>query len=157
MNRDETMGSTEWLTGELAALVASLSGRASGVWLARGDRLEQLAFVAGEGLDPDTVRAFAEATREVALSHGDLGIVRAYHDGRPAVVRASESPADSGSGRWLRAFGAARSVAVPLKRRAGQIAALLAVALGDAPADEEVVSRLRQVGSTLLDRLPLAP
>ena len=98
----------------LADLARALSARAAGVWRVEGDRLVQVAFVAGEGLAEEVARAFAEATRSVSRAQGDLGIVRAATLGVVTASRTAELPAETGSGFWLRAFGASRSVAVPL-------------------------------------------
>ena len=70
---------------------------------------------------PDEVaRGFAEATRSVAAGPGATsGSSAPPRTGEPAVSRAAELPADAGSGLWLRRFGAARSVAVPVRRRLG--------------------------------------
>jgi hypothetical protein len=142
----------DWLARELASLLADLGGRAAGFWAVRGDRLVQLTFVGGEGLDPETARAFAAATREVPLDRGDLGIVRAYRKGRPVVSTVSELPAENGSGRWLRAFGAERSIAVPLEI-GGAIAAVVSIALGGSTTDDRIAERLRREGDRWAKRL----
>jgi DNA-binding IclR family transcriptional regulator len=48
---------------------------------------------------------------------------------------------DVGSGLWLRRFGAARSVAVPVFDRSGRLTAVVSVALAEAPPDDEDVAR----------------
>ncbi len=53
---------------------------------------------------------------------------------------AVELPEESGSGRWLRAFGAVRSVAVPIRDSRGTVRAVFSVALGENPLSEEIVS-----------------
>lgn len=108
-----------------------LAACAAGYW--RLDRslsqLRQVAFVPGPALDADVADRFAEATRSVMLSQRGLGIVVAAVSGEAAVSRVSELPADSGSGAWLRAFGASRSVAVPDRDEHGELRGVLAVAL----------------------------
>jgi hypothetical protein len=126
----------------VAALMRDLGARAAGLWRVVGDRLEQVAFVAGPGLPAEVARAFAEATRSVALDREGLGIVRAATGGGPAVSRADALPADSGSGLWLRAFGASRSVAVPVRDRLGDVVAVVSVALPDGPPDDQDVAAL---------------
>jgi hypothetical protein len=55
-----------------------------------------------------------------------------------------ELPADSGSGRWLRAFGAGRSVAVPIRDERGAVAGVFSVALlaNDPIDDPAVIDRI---------------
>ena len=83
---------------------AALGARAAGYWQLdqETERLVQLGFVPGVGLDPEVGRQFAAATAAVPLSQTSLGIVAAALTGQPAVSRVEELPADSGSGRWLR-------------------------------------------------------
>ena len=115
----------------VAALCERLNARAAGYWQldALAQRLVQVAFVPGARLDPQVGLDFAAATLEVELSQKNLGIVAAAREGRPVVSRASDLPEDSGSGRWLRAFGASRSVAVPIRGGNGQVDGVLSVAL----------------------------
>src|SRR3954465_40501 len=96
----------------LAELRVDLEARAAGYWWHAGNWLEQVAFVASRSLAADVVEGFAEATRSVPLSQTELGIVRAALSGEPTILRVSELPESDGSGYWLRAFGAVRSVAV---------------------------------------------
>jgi hypothetical protein len=113
----------------VAAVCAALHARAAGYWHLESRRLIQVAFAPGEGLDPDAARQFAEATRSVSMDQSGLGIVAAAVSGQIAVSRVAELPPDSGSGRWLRAFGAARSVAVPLSDDRGEVRGVFSVAL----------------------------
>ena len=85
--------------------VCAALGGAAGYWQLdqETERLVQLGFVPGVGLDPEVGRQFAAATAAVPLSQTSLGIVAAALTGQPAVSRVEELPADSGSGRWLRA------------------------------------------------------
>jgi hypothetical protein len=122
------------------ALLHALGARAAGLWRVAGDGLEQVAFIAGPGLPAEVARAFAEATRSVPLDQAGLAIVQAATRRVPVISRADELPADSGSGQWLRAFGAARSVAVPLGDPRGIIIAVLAVALPDGPPDDQAIA-----------------
>ncbi len=116
---------------QVAEVCAALGACAAGYWQLERDheRLVQLSFVPGLGLDPDVGRQFAAATATVPLSQTSLGIVAAVLTGEPAVSRVDELPADSGSGRWLRAFGASRSVAVPIPGERGKIQGVFSVAL----------------------------
>ena len=102
------------VTIELEALRRRLGARAAGLWRVDGDRLVQVAFSADPEMPVDVAEGFARATLAVPLDRLDLGIVGAYCDGRRRVSIAAELPAEVGSGYWLRAFGADRSVAVPI-------------------------------------------
>jgi hypothetical protein len=124
----------------LAELRLDLEARAAGYWWHAGDWLEQVTFVASPALPAEVAAGFAEATRSVPLSRTELGIVRAAIGGEPVVSRASELPADDGSGYWLRAFGATRSVAVPLHDVKGDVRAVVSVALADCPYDDDTVA-----------------
>ena len=62
----------------------------------------QLASCREWDLIRKSARQFAAATATVPLSQTSLGIVAAALTGQPAISRAHELPADSGSGRWLR-------------------------------------------------------
>ncbi len=131
----------------VAALLAEPSARAAGLWRVEGDRLVLVAFAPCPELPEEVARGFAEATRSVPLEQGGLGIVAAARGGETAVSRAHEIAGDSGSGRWLRAFGAARSVAVPLCDADGAVTGVLSVALAsDSPDDREVAARVGVVG-----------
>ncbi len=131
----------------LADLARALSARAAGVWRVEGDRLVQVAFVAGDGLAEEVARAFAEATRSVPRTQGDLGIVRAATLGVVTASRSAELPAETGSGLWLRAFGASRSVAVPLLDAGGSVYAVVSVALAESPLDDRAVADRIRSGS----------
>jgi hypothetical protein len=138
----------ELVRDRVAEVCAALGARAAGYWRLdpEADRLLQVVFIPGVGLDPEAGREFAAATRVVSLHQQGLGIVVAATAGRPAVSRVEELPARSGSGRWLRAFGASRSVAVPIRDERGPVRGVLSVALPeDNPlADEAVAGRLLQ-------------
>jgi hypothetical protein len=119
----------------MAAIVAEtcarLGARAAGFWRLdrQADRLVQIAFAAGEGLDPEVARQFAAATASVSLDQSSLGIVAAVLAGRPVVSPVESLPEDSGSGKWLRSFEASRSVAVPIRGPGGAVQGVLSVAL----------------------------
>ena len=126
------------------------AARAAGYWQLdqEAERLVQLGFVPGVGLDPEVGRQFAAATATVSLSQTSLGIVAAALTGQPAVSRVAELPADSGSGRRLCAFGASRSVAVPVQDPHGSVCGVVSVALPDQnhTDDETIAHRLGKLG-----------
>lgn len=127
------------------ALRIRLNARAAGLWRVVGDRIELLAFAAAADMPHEVAARFAEASRSVGLDRRDLGVVNAVAERAPAVSIAGRLPVDVGSGYWLRAFGAARSVAVPLTDHVGGIHAVLSAALPTLgpPDDEEVVALIR--------------
>ena len=130
---------------ELAALRSRLGGRAAGAWRLEGDRLVLIAFDPAPDLTPAVAQGFEAATRSVDLTLVDLGIVRAATTGEAFVSVAAELPPETGSGHWLRAFGAARSVAVPIEAPDGRIGAVVSVALGPAPDEQAVSAMIRAV------------
>jgi DNA-binding IclR family transcriptional regulator len=125
---------------QLAALRLDVEARAAGYWWVAGEWLEQLAFVPSLALPEEVAHGFAEATRTVSLAQSNLGIVQAALSGTVTVSRASELPDDAGSGYWLRAFGATRSIAVPLHVPGGPVRAVVSVALADTPLDDDSVA-----------------
>jgi hypothetical protein len=130
----------------------ALRARAAGWWRLEGDRLELVGFSATEGMPEGVARRFAEATRSVPLSQTDLGIVRAALQGEMTVSSAEELPPGTGSGLWLRRFGAARSVAVPIRGPSGAVSLVVSVALSeDPPDDQEVVGMVNAVVTPLVD------
>jgi hypothetical protein len=128
---------------QLAALRSRLGGRAAGAWRPEGDRLVLIAFDPAPDLPPAVALGFEAATREVDLTLVHLGIVRAATTGDPFVSIAAELPPETGSGLWLRAFGAERSVAVPIAGRDGRIGAVVSVALGLEPGEPAVSAMIR--------------
>jgi hypothetical protein len=150
MTRDEPSGRGVAMSGPveraLDELIARHDGRAAGLWRRDGDALRQVAFRPAPDL-PDGVRdGFAAATLRVPLSATDLSIVQAAVAGRPVLAIASALPPDAGSGRWLRAFGAACSLAVPL----GPSRGVLSVALRSVPADPDgLAGAIRAIGDGL--------
>lgn len=143
----------ESITEVLAALIARLDGRAAGFWLREGDTLRQVAFQSAADL-PDSVRVgFMDATREVPLSLLELAIVSACLEGKPILSLAETLPPELGSGYWLRAFGAACSLAVPILGTDSGPTGVLSVATRVVPAaPEEVAALLRTTGATMLSR-----
>jgi hypothetical protein len=141
----------------VAMLRQALHAHAAGLWrLGGGDRLEQVAFDAGPEVSTEVARAFGEATRSVPLTQANLGIVRAFVDGETCIARAAELPEENGSGRWLRAFGAVRSVAVPILDSRGTVRAVFSVALGEGSLSEEALSeRVRAAALGLASSLGL--
>jgi hypothetical protein len=139
--------------GPLRTTLAESGGRAIGLWSVRADRLEQVGFIPARTLDRGVAEEFAEATRSVPLDRPDLGIVRAVTSGAVSVSRADRLPPDAGSGRWLRAFDAVRSVAVPVRDGEARVVGVVSIALGaEGPDDEAIASRLEAIGRSLLGR-----
>lgn len=123
-----------------------LNARAVGIWSLQGDALVQLAFEAAPGMSDQVAQEFAEATRVVALDQLGLGIVKAASEGRVVVSVADELDPTSGSGYWLRAFGADRSIAVPRLDPWGAVIGVFSVAMpGLDPDAEAVCSILRSI------------
>ncbi|GIW88195.1 MAG: hypothetical protein KatS3mg108_2519 [Isosphaeraceae bacterium] len=138
----------------LERLIAELGGRAAGLWRIEGDALRLVAFLGADDLAKEVREGFEAATAVVGLTREELSIVRAVREGRVVVARAAELPPEVGSGYWLRAFGAERSVAVPVGD------GVLSVALpagSNRYGDEVVAERIRaaRVGiGRCPDRLP---
>jgi hypothetical protein len=137
------------VTGEvsrhLASLRVRLAARAAGAWrLFEGERLEQLGFSAAPDMALATARGFATASRLVSLHDRSLGIVLAAVERRRTVSFARDLPADRGSGYWLRAFGAERSVAVPIEGPDGLVVGVVSVALNaGGVSDDDIEARIR--------------
>jgi hypothetical protein len=122
----------------------SLDARAAGLWRVEGDRLVQVAFVASEEMAREAAEGFADATREARFDQTTLGIVKAAVNRTVTVSIADELPSDSGSGYWLRAFGACRSVAVPLLDPEGNVLGVFSVALAaETPSAHAVAEIVR--------------
>ncbi len=133
---------------ELAALRSDLGARAAGAWRVGSGRLDQSAFDAAEDMPAEVVAGFRAATEAVSLDRLDLGVVEAAVRGRRTVSLASALPAGAGSGFWLRAFGADRSVAVPIVADGGVTVGVVSVALADfGLTDDAVEARLRQAAA----------
>jgi hypothetical protein len=131
-------------TAMVTDVLSALGARAAGLWRVEGRRLAQAAFVPGEHLPADVAQAFSAATRSVPLDDPSLGIVAAATTGAVRVSRAAALDPATGSGRWLRAFGAERSVAVPIADPAGTVVAVFSVAMpsgGD--TDDAIAERIR--------------
>jgi hypothetical protein len=139
----------------VTALRRALQARAAGFWrLGQGDSLERVAFDAGPEVPAEAARAFIEATRSVPLSQDDLGIVRAFLSGKTVVSRLAELPAEGGSGRWLREFGASRSVAEPIRDSRGTVWAVCSVALAESPLSEEIIAERIRAAALGLSSAP---
>jgi hypothetical protein len=123
----------------LAALRDRFHARAAGWWRVSGDHLEQVAFAAAD-LPEEVAREFSEATRSVPLDRVDLGVVKAAVTGEVTVSRVGDVLADTGSGHWLRRFGASRSVAVPIHDTSGIVARVVSLALPEGAPDDEAVA-----------------
>jgi hypothetical protein len=138
------------------AMRAALGARAAGFWRVEDDHLRLVVFAAAPDMPAAVAAGFAVATARVALDQADLSIVRAATEGRPAVARTAELSPDAGSGRWLRAFGAARSVAVPLGAAHGATVAVLSIALPDSCVlpDDAVAARVGEAGRRLIVESP---
>jgi hypothetical protein len=137
------------IRSKVAEVCKALGACAAGYWQLDQTtaQLFQVAFVPGVGLNADVGREFENATQVVPLSQQSLGIVIAALSGRPAVSRVCELPADSGSGAWLRAFGASRSVAVPIFGAQRAVRAVISIALPEQVeiGDEAVAYQLSRV------------
>lgn len=117
----------------------SLNARAAGFWALRDDSLVQLAFEAAPDMPDMIAREFAEATRIVPVDRLELGIVKAAVDRRVVVSIAADLDPGAGSGFWLRAFGADRSIAVPRFDRAGTVVGVFSVAMPGKDPDADTV------------------
>ncbi len=130
---------------DLVTLRIGLGARAAGAWEVEGDRLVRLAFAAADDMAAEVASAFTAATASVPLDRRDLGIVAAVEERVRKVSVASRLSPEAGSGYWLRAFGADRSVAVPIARADGTIGGVVSVALvGSDLTDDDVERRLRE-------------
>lgn len=97
----------------------------------------QMAFAATPELSAEVADGFARASVRVELTQTDLGIVGAALTGKPLISIASALSTEAGSGYWLRRLGADRSLALPLLDGGGRVVAVVAVALVDAPPDDQ--------------------
>ncbi len=134
----------------LHGLLGRLNARAVGAWRVADDgrTLTQVAFAAAEDMPDDVATAFGSATRSVPLDRLDLGIVRATVSGQIVVVYAEQVSGAVGSARWLREFGAERSVSLPVADALGAVRHVFAIALATAaPDDETVAAILRQAAA----------
>ncbi len=120
----------------------ALGARAAGLWTVGEGGLLQVAFWAAPDLSREVADGFALATQRVSLDQVTLGIVRAALDGLPFVSIARDLPPESGSGLWLRRFGADRSVAVPLHRDSLVIGVVSVALPGWSLSTENVIGRI---------------
>jgi hypothetical protein len=137
----------------LDELLARHDGRAAGLWRRDGEALHLVAFRPAPDL-ADAVRAgFVAATNTVSLDATDLSVVRAAVEGRPVLAVAATLPPETGSGRWLRVFGASCSLAVPLPAADGRALGVLSVALRHVPdeaATADLAAAFGRLGVALL-------
>jgi hypothetical protein len=129
------------------ALRRELNARATGLWHVEGDALVLDVFAPAEDMPADVAKGFSQATQRVPLSLRDLGVVRAALERQVVVSRAAELPPEVGSGYWLRAFGAERSVAVPLNE--GRSVFSAAVPHSCRLDDESIAQTVRRFGATV--------
>lgn len=120
-----------------------IGARAAGHWRLDPDGLTQTAFAPAPELSAEVADGFARASANVSLTQTNLGIVGAALTGTPSISVASALPAEAGSGYWLRAFGADRSLALPLLDE-GRVTSVVSVAVAEAPPDDHaLLSELR--------------
>lgn len=129
-------------------LLRELDARATGLWHVEGDSLVLDAFAPANDLPKEVAAGFSQATERVSLELRALGIVEAVLEGGVLVSRAAELPPEVGSGLWLRAFGAERSVAVPLEN--GRQVFAVAVPSSCRLDDEAIAEVVRRFGSMLI-------
>ncbi len=127
------------------ALLRDLNARATGLWHVEGDALVLDVFAPADDMPADVASGFSQATQRVPLSLRDLGVVKAALERQVVVSRAAELPPEIGSGYWLRAFGAERSVAVPLND--GQRVFSAAVPDSCRLDDEAIAQTVRRFGA----------
>jgi len=110
-------------------LLDRLDARATGIWRVEGGVLVQTGFSAADDMPKEVADGFALATLRIPLDRVELGVVKAIVQRKVEVSVAEELPDGVGSGYWLRAFAAGRSVAVPLLDEFGSKPAVFSVAL----------------------------
>lgn len=112
--------------------------RATGSWRYADRRLSIEYFMACPEMKPEVAEGFPKATADVPVTDTGLGIVLAARAGVTTEYRAIDLPPDAGSGYWIRAFEADRSVAVPQFDAAGNLKRILSVAVTglDRPTDD---------------------
>ncbi|QDU61578.1 hypothetical protein Pan216_24390 [Planctomycetes bacterium Pan216] len=120
--------------------------RASGLWRREGEHLVVLGHAFAPDFDKDVAREFMAAVESVSLERTGLGIVKAAVDDATAVARTDAGPVDSSS--WLKRFGAACSVAIPL--HAGErVTGILAIALFSTQDLDAQRTALEQIAAVL--------
>lgn len=141
------------IASALNALLNEWRARATGFWIVESETLRCVLFRPADDLDPGVAAGFADATASVPRHRLDLGIVEASENGRVAVASLADHPEETGSGHWLRAFQAVRSIAVPLRDSSGAVRAVWAIAIGDdGVPPEHIAQRIRELA--LEHRLP---
>ncbi len=146
------MPQTTDLILHLDAVAGALHARAAGLWRLEAGRLVLVHFRGAPDLPEPVAVGFTTATRSVAMTTQGLGIVQAARDGVAAVSIAEALEPSTGSGHWLRLFGAARSVAVPLRDAEGRLWGVASVAIPDQdePPHPEVARRLQHQAPSVL-------
>lgn len=118
--------------------------RATGSW--RFDAETQCllleSFQACPEMDKVVAEGFPAATAEVPVTDTGLGIVLAARAMDVTEYRAQDLPPEVGSGYWLRAFEADRSVAVPQIDSHGNLIRILSVAVSGLERPSEYYSEL---------------
>ncbi|MEI7922094.1 MAG: hypothetical protein WCJ40_09315 [Planctomycetota bacterium] len=105
------------------------NARATGIWMHENDVLHLELFLPSRQIQECIAGGFAEATAKVPVTDTGLGIVLAARARQITEYRAVDLPPESGSGYWLRAFRADRSVAVPFFDKNGDLKRILSVAV----------------------------
>jgi hypothetical protein len=113
----------------VAHVHAKAAARATGSWSYRDNQLTLEFFMACPEMKPEVATGFPQATAYVPVTDTGLGIVLAARTRQTTEYRALDLPPDSGSGYWIRAFEADRSVAVPQFDATGQLIRILSVAV----------------------------
>ena len=103
--------------------------RATGSWHYGDKRLTIEFFMACPEMNPEVAAGFPQATADVPVTDTGLGIVLAARAQQTTEYRAIDLPPDAGSGFWIRAFEADRSVAVPQFDPSGHLIRILSVAV----------------------------
>ena len=124
-------GSNDRADAVMSALLAATGARAVGWWRQVGEQLEQLSFRAVADMPEEVRVGFMAATGRVAMSHIELGCVRAAAELQPVVAREDAAQRGlTGSATWLARFGASQSLALPIIQD-GLSVGVLAIATPD--------------------------
>lgn len=104
---------------------------ATGSWKydAESRRLLLEGFQHAADMPKAVAEGFTKATADVPVTDTGLGIVLAARAMAQTEYRAEDLPPDSGSGYWLRQFGADRSIALPQTDSGGKLIRILSVAV----------------------------
>ena len=120
--------------------------RATGSWRFDAEKkcLILESFQACTEMNKEVAEGFATATAEVPVTDTGLGIVLAARAMAVTEYRAVDLPPEVGSGYWLRAFEADRSVAVPQIDSQGNLIRILSVAVTGLERPSEYYAELIQ-------------